>query len=1126
MVGEQAKNLTMVANNNDGDSTGLSSSDIAQFVRLRDELEIAWTDNVDENDAIQERVKDIETTYNQLIDGSDCDQKIDDENVSNILLSEEQHYLRMIKPSMVAILNDKFTFYEKLKSVKTNEEMKNYLIEKRKFETTVMNTLRGINFNCNNNKNNNNNTNNNKNNTIPNSSNYKSKRKIVAQWNWQQVSKWTQKMNEFSLMAGVFAEFRINGMELSIITSKQMDILSCMSHYCRNMGETPRQIVLDKLRMKINQHRVGSILKILYQQIWHRTIQNVDPLSTIATKQKIKITTKSIGWGKNPSETDLVDVMMKNVQKQQQNNIIISPVVGSNNNSNNSINNSINNGITNNNNNNNTALSHQSKSRMTFAKQKEMATFCVEIISKFRSDRKKGMLKFWKEDAVFFDKIDNILAILIMPKTFGNVIMHYFPDYFLDCGENNQWKLEEEEDDGDDEKYQNSKTSKYDLRYLTSIWDKMNITLKREEYTYNYQKFSNCVTGAEIVSFIEQLTVFRTRQECSEIADIMLNKGWIQECCDSSIVSTTLKNNKNKNNMVNHFKDRGTAFYQLCTENVNDAGQIKIPASLARFKSSYALDRGLLDSFHIFCTPVLLLGFGIVLGCVLLLVWWFTHSRWAVTYAMELTVESIEETTNLQIEIAFGIPQTILQFTIGYLLTGDIPTNESMADEKYTSLFTKFDKYDPHDAVYGIYIYNVDDDIIVGGVRTFVNGSNGTTITAAQFDDSYVPTSRPWFNETATKLGNNSRIWTDLYYFYTTGTRGTSLVSNVYVDGKWFVVFLDYTTNGLEKLISNIEIPSRIDGVLYVTTDGAYDYNVIISQDNDDSLPSKLKEKIKEKLESDSNYSNYSSYSNETFQSTYTNESFQLKWSNNLATVSPFPMVWNSERDQIGYIVIAYSDAYLDSLYNGLWWAIGISVVFCILAGIFAVLVTKAISKSMSSIDAIDNSNNGNSPKNGKNNRTVRERCGSIIKRIQILAIKCLGRPQYSIKYLIIVCEICLCFTMAIIYIMSYSTTDHSFASLIDDIMVKEEHHQVQNKIMYFLTDNVDLFFGIMNSRMQRYDMVRSYDDSGDLNYNTFFKNTMEALTDANLHYQQYAMYFSKPNGEFHGMFGERIATW
>ena len=1015
------------------------------------------------NDAMQESLKKIETRYNELMGDIDCDLTID-------LLSEE---LRMIKRSRQATFNDKFKIYKDLQSITTKEKMKKYLAKKRKFE------LHGI-------KSDNNNNN-----------NYKDKNKIIAEWNWQQVSQWAQKTNEFSVMAGVFAEFRINGIELSTMTSEQMFILSKMSHYRSNMGHITSEKDFDKLRTKINQHRVANMLKILYQQIWDRTIEKADSIVTKQKMSKLDKITKNIGSRKHTSEINLARMQNIYAQKQpqpQQHNNTSSPtvvVLNSGSLSTSNVTNSM-----------DEILSQQSI--MTVAKQQEMATLCVEIAAKLRSDREKGMLRFWKEDAVFFDKIDNILAILMMPKTFGEIVKGYFAHYFSDSGDETKENTEEninpfeEKEEEDDEKYENKKRSKFVLNYLTTIREKMNEGLKREDYTYNYQKFGDCVTGAQIVSFIEQFT--RTRKECLQIADSMLKKGWIEECRDDSIVnlSKSMQNNNNNNNdnynnsnTVNHFKDRGTAFYKLlCDKSVNLNGQNRAASALARYKSSSALGDRISDSLDGLHKPIILLGFGIVLGCFVLLKWWFDHSSGIVSKAKDLTIESIEETTNLQIEIAFGIPQAILQFTIGYLLTRDIPTNESMLDAQYDSLLTVFDKYDPYNAVHGVYIYNENDDIIVGGYRNQLNSTieifkwtddefHELNLTLTN-DTQFVPSTREWF-KVATKLRNNSRIWTDLYDFWQ-GVVGISLVSTVYVDNKRFIVFLDYDTNGLKHLVSNIEIP--LDGTLYITSDDANNYTVIISKGDNDSINSsqnESKQLIKQKLAS-------SDGSNET------------KWSNDHATVSSFPMVWHSEQDQTGYIVIVYSKTPLDSLYPSLWRSIGIGVVFCVLSCIFAILVTKATSKF------IDNVNS---------NKNARDKCGSMIEKGLKLSIKCLGRPHYSIKYLIIVCEISLCLTLAIIYITSYITTDSSFESFIDNIMVKEEHNKVQNRIMYLLTDNVDLIFGVMSSRMLRDDMG----PHENLTYDTFFKNTMEAITDQNLAYQQYGMYLATPNGEFHGMF-------
>ena len=53
---------------------------------------------------------------------------------------------------------------------------------------------------------------------------------------------------------------------------------------------------------------------------------------------------------------------------------------------------------------------------------------------------------------------------------------------------------------------------------------------------------------------------------------------------------------------------------------------------------------------------------------------------------MNLTVESVKQATSLQIEFAFSIPQSILQFTIGFIITGDLPTNKSILDDKYDTI--------------------------------------------------------------------------------------------------------------------------------------------------------------------------------------------------------------------------------------------------------------------------------------------------------------------------------------------------------------------------------------------------------------------------------------------------------
>ena len=97
---------------------------------------------------------------------------------------------------------------------------------------------------------------------------------IMSDWTWQQVAKWTEKFEELSYMAGIFAEFRINGIELTLLKSEHFEILASMSYYLENITQTPDIYVFDDLRHKINEHRVSTIFKLQYQSIYERILKN------------------------------------------------------------------------------------------------------------------------------------------------------------------------------------------------------------------------------------------------------------------------------------------------------------------------------------------------------------------------------------------------------------------------------------------------------------------------------------------------------------------------------------------------------------------------------------------------------------------------------------------------------------------------------------------------------------------------------------------------------------------------------------------------------------------------------------------------------------------------------------
>lgn len=370
---------------------------------------------------------------------------------------------------------------------------------------------------------------------------------------------------------------------------------------------------------------------------------------------------------------------------------------------------------------------------------------------------------------------------------------------------------------------------------------------------------------------------------------------------------------------------------------------------------------------EIFWHTVGVLVMSILFGCGFIIFWfWFYSYSIGIEFAMKLTLSSIESYAISKIENEFYVSQTILQLMIGSVIyTHDIPADEiSMNNGDYDKFFASFvNGYGKStNAIYDCYIYNPDENIMVGTRRKEYNSDQllvmvynqscyynieynyqtrsrdrSKNITNLQCD--YIPKKRSWYKLSQEIINNtdSNGYWTNPYEFATSNknttthipTYGSSLVKNLKYNDVNLVLVVEFTFENFETIMESFSMNEKplLNGILYVATEN---YQVISSTVNEMHLSQCEYSYCQATNDLLLNTINFINQTNQFANNNYNHSSKFLTIDNKLVLVAPFSMVrpttvTNYANQQIGYIVIAYTNDYWHYINIAAFWSI-----FCV----------------------------------------------------------------------------------------------------------------------------------------------------------------------------------------------------
>ena len=233
-------------------------------------------------------------------------------------------------------------------------------------------------------------------------------------------------------------------------------------------------------------------------------------------------------------------------------------------------------------------------------------------------------------------------------------------------------------------------------------------------------------------------------------------------------------------------------------------------------------------------------------GCLFANFWYFNGSTSQTTQAMELAIQSIGERARNQLVFQYWVPQLFTGYLISGLETGAYTIDAAEDTEfLYDEYFAGFKDVSNSDAMFSIYMYNVDDNLMMGAyrvgnetrIRTVIDdcAKNYTYLEDEQRRDisedpqckMFDATTRSWYQQSRNMSLGESQ-WTEPYEFYFTEQYGMSLVSRMVLVNGTEVIFLAEIT--AETMKSVVSVPNLPDGtVSIVVTSGG---SVITSTDD------------------------------------------------------------------------------------------------------------------------------------------------------------------------------------------------------------------------------------------------------------------------------------------------------
>ena len=447
--------------------------------------------------------------------------------------------------------------------------------------------------------------------------------------------------------------------------------------------------------------------------------------------------------------------------------------------------------------------------------------YCIDLL---RSNINLGPKKYWKLSGHYFNKIDNYLSVLVCTQQIREMYLKCFPQF-----------LSEENDS--DETGNKSVDEMFDDEFKAMGMghnDSMSPYLSSFGTMSNGQRNSGRMqtwTGSS----------FRTNtnpDNAFHLIQVNLNRNMRQHSRFKSQKTGKLTNRKNyTTDLLDRCTDKCCGGEYICCQDRCD---------------NYVKCVHNTDRIYIKIACIILIA--MMMGCFFIIGYYYEHGRDQADDAMFLSLEAIgDRATNIMIE-EFWIPQMEISTTIGGLTTGDLLPNATLYgmsgldhNYKYDQFFASFTKVKHTAAIFSIYMYNPEDNTMLGAYRlpdddltdkyyndtVVIVSYNGTCRNDRLYHDGerqripthdpdkvanylncdYAPPSRRWYKKAA-KLGVGHSAWTEPYVF-SEKYRGMSYVSPIIWNGKNFTFVVEVTTFTLAVAIST-EVEQLPSGTLWM----------------------------------------------------------------------------------------------------------------------------------------------------------------------------------------------------------------------------------------------------------------------------------------------------------------------
>ncbi len=186
----------------------------------------------------------------------------------------------------------------------------------------------------------------------------------------------------------------------------------------------------------------------------------------------------------------------------------------------------------------------------------------------------------------------------------------------------------------------------------------------------------------------------------------------------------------------------------------------------------------------------------------------------------------------------------LMAITVGGLYNGDLVKNASLYEGEYNGYFAQFNNIEHTEAIFSLYLYNDDDNSLIGAYRTesdvntiMIGEYNGTCRFDYQYGTNskdincnYDPTTTEWYNIGI--MNSEKAKWSDPYILDGSNSKyyGMSLVSGIEFDETFLIIFCEIIIDSVGINAIPNDTPLPIESIIMVATHGLD----IFASSNDD----------------------------------------------------------------------------------------------------------------------------------------------------------------------------------------------------------------------------------------------------------------------------------------------------